>query len=241
MTDETVDCFNCGRANPEWAQVCRTCGVALRHGEARIVPSGRFPTDRGSLLSMGAVIATILGALLLGLFVSSLNPTGGPDPTVAADESPTPRPTARRTATAGSASAVASASTSVAPTPSPTPALPGTIVFGTELDGNSQVIEPVETFTPGMVFAHSISTTAPFGAATIGEQVVRLNEDGSEGEEIVAAAGNQLSVSPEGSTAGFVAGDAANFVRDWGPGTYEMRVYVGETLIARGRFQLAAG
>jgi hypothetical protein len=24
MTEETVDCFNCGRANPEWAQVCRS-------------------------------------------------------------------------------------------------------------------------------------------------------------------------------------------------------------------------
>ena len=244
MTDETVDCFNCGRANPEWAQVCRTCGVALRHGEARIVPSGRFPTDSSSLLSMGAVIATILGALVLGLFVSSLNPTGG-RPTVSASGSPFPGASVTTraeasTSPATSASAPASASVSVAPTPSPTPALPGTVVFGTELDGNSQVIEPVEAFRPGMVFAHSVSTTEPFGAATIGEQVVRLNEDGTEGEEIVAAAGNQLSVSPEGTTAGFVAGDAANFVRDWGPGTYEMRVYVGETLIARGRFQLVA-
>jgi hypothetical protein len=92
-----------------------------------------------------------------------------------------------------------------------------------------------------MTFAHSIATTEPFGAATIGEGVVRLNDDGSEGEQIVDPAGNQLGVNPEGTTAGFVAGDAANFVRDWGPGLYEMRIYVGETLIARGQFRLAEG
>lgn len=234
MTDETVDCFNCGRANPEWAQVCRSCGVALRHGQGRVAPAGRYPTDRDSLVSLGAVLGTILGALLLGLFISSLNPT---DPTVGAG-TPSPTPTATPTE---APSVAPSPSESVAPSPSPTPALPGTVAFGTELDGNNQVISPVDTFTPGMVFAHSITTTEPFGAATIGEQVVRINEDGTEGDEIVGAAGNQLGVSPEATSAGFVAGDAANFVRDWGAGMYEMRIYVGETLIARGQFRLAEG
>jgi len=237
MTDETVDCFNCGRANPEWAQVCRSCGVALRHGEARVVPAGRFPTDRDSLISLGAVIGTIVAALLLGLFVSGLNPTG---PLVAVETSPTPIATATPTEKPSIAPS-ASASESVAPTAAPTPALPGTVVFGTELNGDRQVVDPVETFTPGMIFAHSITSTAPFGAATIGEQIVRLNDDGTEGDQLVAADGNQLTVNPESKTAGFVAGDAANFVRDWGRGAYEMRIYVGETLIARGSFRLAEG
>jgi hypothetical protein len=237
MTDETVDCFNCGRANPEWAQVCRSCGVALRHGEARIVPSGRYPTDRDSLISLLAVIGTILGALLLGLFVSNLNPIDSP--TVGAGPSPTPTATATPTEAASVAPSASASAAAVAP--SPTPALPGTVVFGTELDADKQVVEPIDTFTPGMVFAHSISTTEPFGAATIGEQVVRINEDGSAGDEIVAAAGNQLSVDPAATTAGFAAGDAANFVRDWGAGLYEMRIYVGETLIASGQFRLAEG
>ena len=48
-------------------------------------------------------------------------------------------------------------------------------------------------------------------------------------------------MDPAGTVAGFVAGDAANFVRDWGPGVYEMRIYVGETLIAKGQFRLAEG
>lgn len=235
MTEETVDCFNCGRANPEWAQVCRSCGVVLRRGEARIVPAGRYPTDRDSLISLGAVIGTILAALLLGLFVSSLNPI---DPTVGDAPTPTPTPTATPTEEPSIAPSV---SASVAITPSPTPALPGTVVFGTELDANKQVVEPVETFTPGMVFAHSISSTQPFGAATIGEQVVRVADDGSAGEELVAAAGNQLRVDPAATSDGFVAGDAGGFVADWGPGLYEMRIYVGETLIARGQFRLAEG
>jgi len=238
MTDETVDCSNCGRANPEWAQVCRSCGVALRHGEARILPAGRYPTDRDSLISIGAVIGTIFAALLLGLFISSLNPI---DPTVGADASPTPIPTAIPTQ---APSVAPSASESVAPSPSPTPALPGTVVFGAQLDGDNQVVEPVETFTPGIIFAHSITTTEPFGSATILEQVVRINEDGSEGDEVVTITGdnpNALTVNPEASTAGFVGPDASAFLASWGPGTYEMRIFVGETLIARGQFRLAQG
>lgn len=234
MTDQTVDCFNCGSANPEWAQVCRSCGVALRHGQARIVPSGRYPTDRDSLVSLGAVIGTIVGALLLGLFISSLNPI---DPTVGA-ASPTPSATATPTV---APSIAPSASTSVAPSPSPTPALPGTVVFGTQLDGNKQVVDPVDTFTPGMTFAHSITSTQPFGVTTIGEQVVRINEDGTPGDEIVAAAGNQLRVDPAATSDGFVGPDAGAFVADWGTGLFELRIYAGETLIAQGQFRLAEG
>jgi hypothetical protein len=233
MTDETVDCFNCGRANPAWAQVCRSCGVALRHGQARIVPTGRFPTDRDSLVSIGAVVGTILGAVVLGLFVSSLNTTN----VVVGQATPTPSPTLEPTP---SPSLAPVPSATAVPTPTPVP-LPATIAFGTELGANRQVISPVETFTPGMTFAHSISSTQPFGAPVIGEEIVRINDDGSVGDQIVDPAGNQLGVDPAGTIAGFVAGDAAGFVRDWGPGTYEMRVYVGATLIAKGQFRLAEG
>jgi hypothetical protein len=236
VTEETVDCFNCGRANPEWAQVCRSCGVALRHGQERIVPTGRYPTDRDSIISIASVIGTILLAVLLGLFVSNLNPT---DPTVG-QSGPSPTPTVEPTPSEAP-SVAPSASVSVVPAPSATPGLPGTVVFGTTLDGNKQVTDPTETFTPGMTFAHSIVYNAPFGAATIGEQVVRVNDDGTEGDTIVGADQNQLSVDPAASTAGFVATDAANFIRDWGTGLYEMRIFIGETLIARGQFRLTEG
>ena len=235
MTEETIDCFNCGRANPEWAQVCRSCGVALRHGQARVVQTGRIPSDRDSVISIAAVIGTILLAVFLGLFVSNLNPT---DPTVGVGGTPSPTPTATPTE---EPSVAPTASVSTAPTPVPTPALPATVVFGTMLDGSRQVTDPQETFTPGMTFAHSIVNNAPFGVPTIGEQVVRVNDDGTEGETIVNQAQNQLAVDPASSSAGFVAGDSANFIRGWGTGLFEMRIYIGETLIARGQFRLAEG
>lgn len=233
MSGEIIECFNCGRDNPEWAQVCRSCGVTLRHGAARIAPTGRIPTDRDSLLSIGAVLATIVGALLLGLFVAGLNPVeptvGFATPTPSPTPTPTPVPTEAPTAPP-------------TPTPAPTPVpLPATVAFGTELGANRQVLNPVETFTPSMIFAHSISSTAPFGAPLIGEEVTRLNEDGTDGATVVNRAQNQLGVDPAGTVAGFVAGPAANFIRDWGPGLYVLRVYVGDTLIAEGTFRLAEG
>jgi hypothetical protein len=236
MTDESVDCYNCGTTNPEWAQVCRSCGVVLRHGEAAVGPSGRVPTDRDSLVSMGAVIGTILVALVLGLFIANLNPT---DPTVGRSSpspSATPEPTVEPTEEP-------IASETPAPTPEPTPALPGALVFGTQLDAERQVVDPVETFTPGMTFAHSITSSQPFGVPTIGEEVVRILDDGTE-EVVVSHVGdnpNQLGVAPEASTAGFVGPDATAFLQSWGPGLYEMRVYTGETLIARGQFRLSEG
>ena len=151
MTDETVECFNCGRANPEWAQVCRSCGVALRHGQVRVVPTGRVPTDRDSLISIGAVLGTILAALIIGLFVSGLNPT---EPTVGF-ATPSPSPTLEPTAVPSETPIPTEAPT---PVPTPVPLL-ATVTFGTELGANRQVVNPVETFTPGMTFAHSISSS----------------------------------------------------------------------------------
>lgn len=233
MTEERIDCLNCGSANPEWAQVCRSCGVALRHGEVQTIATGRIPTDRDSLLSIGAVIGTILAALLIGLFVSSLNPTdpsvGLATPTPSATPEATPEPTPEPVATEPPA------------TPSATPGLPGTIVFGTELDANQQVTDPVDTFTPGMIFAHTITTTEPFGVQNIAEQVIRINDDGTEGDEVVSAAQNLLRVDPNATTAGFTGPDASAFIREWGPGLYEMRVFTGDVFIARGQFRLAEG
>lgn len=229
MTDETVDCFNCGRTNPEWAQVCRSCGVALRHGEARVVPSGPVPTDRDSLISIGAVIGTIIVAVLVGLFLSSLNPTDptigqatpSPEPTAVATPEPTEEPTPEPTEE---------------PTAEPTPELPGTLAFGTQLDENSQVTETVETFTPGMNFAYSVTVPNGFGEAQIFNEVVRLN-----GEPTTVLEREGVNVDPAATNFGYVIGQANAFIGAWGPGEYEWRVYVGEELIARGGFRLAEG
>lgn len=231
MNDETVDCFNCGRANPEWAQVCRSCGVALRHGEARVVPTERFPADRDSLISIGAVVGTILGALLLGLFLSSLNPI---DPTVGAAPSPTPIATATPTEEPSVAS---SASASVAPTPPPTPALPGTIVFGSELNGERQVVAPVDTFTPEVAFAYSVTMPDTFGADAIENEIAKI----TDGEATIVLERQGVPVEAGSTAFGYVIGTAGDLLGQWGPGDFEWRVYIGDAMVARGTFRYAEG
>lgn len=234
MTDETVDCFNCGRPNPEWAQVCRSCGVALRHGEDRVAPAGPFPTDQNSLISMGAVIGTILLAVLIGLFVAGLNPTDPavgqatptPSPTIVATLSPTPSPTI-----------VETPSPTIVETPSPTPALPGALAFGQELDDNRQVADTEETFTPSMTFAYSVTVPDGFGADQIENEVARIEDE----EETIVLEREGITVDPAATNFGYVIGPAANFVTAWGPGEYEWRVYIGDDIVARQRFRLAEG
>lgn len=232
MTDETVDCFNCGRANPEWAQVCRSCGVPLRHGEARIVPTGRFPTDQASLISIGAVIGTIVLAVLAGLFVSGLNPTepsvGEASPTPTASVEPTLEPTLEPSPTA-----------TPEPTPTPTPGLPGTIAFVSQLNDDREIVEPVETFTPGVAFAYSVTTPDGFGADRIENEIAKQGE--GDAEEVIVLERQGVGVNPDATTFGYVIGTAGDFLGPWGPGTFEWRVYVDDTLVARGTFAFTEG
>ena len=229
MTDETAECFNCGRVNPEWAQVCRSCGVPLRHGQTNAVPTGRFPTDRDSLVSIGAVIATILAAVVLGVFVSSLNPS---DPSLALA---TPKPSATPVATP-EASGTPIATETPVPTATPVP-LPGTLAFGSELDANRQVVTPVETFTPPVAFAYSVSVPGGFGGDAIQNEIAKVEN----GVERIVLERQAVEVDPEATNFGFVIGTAGDFVGPWGPGDFIWRVYVGETLVAEGPFRYAEG
>jgi hypothetical protein len=227
-TDETVDCYNCGRSNPEWAQVCRSCGVQLRHGQTRLAPTGRFPTDATSLISIAAVIGTILGAVVIGLFISGLNPT---DPVAGGLPTPSPTP-------AASAEPTAAPTDTPAPTPSPTPALPGTIAFGNELDASRVVSEPVRTFTPPMAFAYSVTMPQAFGTNALENEIAKLG--GGGGENIVLPR-QGVPVDPASSSFGFVIGTAGDFLSSWGPGRFEWRVYLDGSLVARGRFRYSEG
>jgi len=232
MTDETVECFNCGRANPEWAQVCRSCGVALRHGEVRVMPTGRIPTDRDSLISIGAVVGTIIAALFIGLFVSGLNPidptvgleTPSPEPSIAVTPSPTAEPIPSATAE---------------PTATPVP-LPGTVVFGTGLDGSGSVIDQTDVFRPGTNFAYSVSMPDGFGATPILNEVARVADDGTES---IVLEREPVQIDPAASVFGYVIGTTDNFLGRGlgGPGTFIWRVYVGDELIAEGNFTYEEG
>ena len=228
MTEETVDCFNCGRANPEWAQVCRSCGVALRHGEARIVPAGPFPTDQTSLISIGAVVGTILAAVLIGLFVSGLNTT---DPTVG-QATPTPSPSVEPSL---EPSVEPSVEPSIEPTPVPTPELRGTLAFGTGLDNAGAVTGATDTFTPGVNFAYALTIPGGLGATPMRNEISRT----SDPAEVVQD--DELTIDPADELIGYNLGSAAGFVQDWGPGEYIWRVYLGDELVAEAPFRLSEG
>jgi hypothetical protein len=231
MTEETVDCFNCGRANPEWAQVCRSCGVALRHGEARVVPTGPFPTDQTSLISIGAVIGTILAAVLIGLFVSSLNPT---DPPVV-QATATPSPSLEPSEEAASAEPIPS-DTPVASVEPSRAALRGTLAFGTGLDNAGNVTGATDTFGPDVNFAYALTIPGGLGAVPMRNEISRT----SDPAEVVQDDELQ-DVDPADELIGFNLGGAAGFIQDWGPGEYIWRVYVGDELVAEAPFRLSEG
>ena len=228
MTDETVDCFNCGRENPEWAQVCRSCGVTLRHGEARMAATDRIPTDQASLISIGAVLGTIVLAVVLGLFVSGLNPSeptvGQPTPTPEPSIEPTPVPTPTPMPTE-----------TPAPTPTATPALRGTLAFGTGLDDARNVTGATDTFTPSAGFAYSLSVPGGLGAASFRNEISRT----SEPPEVVLS--DEIPADANAEVIGYTLGTAGQFVSEWGPGEYVWRIYVGEELVAEAPFRLAEG
>ena len=230
MTDETVECFNCGRENPEWAQVCRSCGVTLMHGEARVATTDRFPTDQASLISIGAVLGTIVLAVIVGLFVSGLNPT---EPTVGL---PTPTPEPSLAPVTPSPSIEPIPTDTPVPTPTPAPALRGTLAFGTGLDNARNVTGATDTFTPSSNFAYSLTVPGGIGGTPIRNEISRT----SEPPEVVVP-GDEITIDPAAETVGYNLGSAAGFVSEWGPGEYVWRIYVGEELVAEAPFRLAEG
>lgn len=246
MSEPGLECYNCGRENPTWAQVCRNCGVSLS-GAARY-PSGpppRVPTDPASLVSMGAAMATIAAAIVVGLFLSNLDPTQGtalggngngngtatPTPTVAGSPSPTP----------------GAASPSPSPTPEPTPSLPGTLAFGTELDPTTrEVTTPQTSFGRGETFAYSIRMPEAFGVDSIQVAVLRVADDGTE---TVVQEPSAQAIDPNTPVAAFavpadnliVGSDGVPDTGDeFGAGNFIMRIFRGEELIAQGSFTLTA-
>lgn len=216
MTGDTVECYNCGRANPAWAQVCRSCGVPIRPGATVSHSSGLIPTDRDSLISIAATLAAIAGAIVLGLLLSRLIPevpplsevVDTPEPSVVADPSGSVAP---------SGGAEASAAPSVE--------LLGTVTFGTDLDDDDAVVGPTDTFAPGDGFCHSLALSEPFGVRRIQEEVLRVEDDGSL-TEVQPRRGSDLEVDRRARTGGWCApGGADALIADWGTGTFVLRDY----------------
>jgi hypothetical protein len=232
MTAESVECFNCGRENPPWAQVCRFCGVPLRPGSesTRVLPAGIFPTDQRSLVSMGAAIGTIVAAIIVGLIISNLNPV---QPSVGL-VSPTPH----ASVPAPSPSVAAVATPTPAPTATPAPPLPGTLAFGTGRNRSTcEITGPTDTFAPGTTFAHSITLKEAFGVSSVVEEIARVGADGKE-TVVQSKQDGETEVSSKRKVTCYSV-SANNLIRAWGPGAYVMRVFRGDEKLAEGWFNLA--
>jgi hypothetical protein len=231
---EAVECPNCGRTNPSWAQVCRNCGRSLRRDLARPVsrPVTPFPTDQASLLSVGAAVASIALAIALGMFFSAINPT---QPTIGLTSAPTLTPTPRPSATA-----TAKPTPTPRPTPKPTPKPAGTITFGLALNRSTkQVINPTDSFRPGSLFAYSVAAVQPFGVNTLAVEVSKV----VNGKETVVdpRSDNPVRVSPTARIFGFVLTTNSLLQAFGGGGVFVMRVYRGSERLAQGRFTLSSG
>jgi hypothetical protein len=234
MTGDTIECFNCGRANPAWAQVCRSCGVPLRSAASRSQPTGPVPTDRDSLISIGAGIGSILLAVVLGLLLSGIIP----EAELVALSTPTPEPT--RTPIPSRSAAPSGPASSPGESAEATPTLIGTVTFGFGINESSrEVLDQTDTFGPGTRFCHSTALTESFGVNRIQEEILRVADDGTVTVVQERQDGN-LTVNPAATIAGFCANSSA-LIGFWGPGTYLLRDYRNEEtpeLLAEGRFTL---
>jgi hypothetical protein len=215
MTGETVECYNCGRANPAWAQVCRSCGVPIRPGAAASQSSGPIPTDRDSLLSIGATLAAIAGAIVLGLVLSGIIPDAPPLAEVV--ETPEPSLSAVPSGSAAPSEAAESADASAD--------LLGTITFGTGINQADEVLNRTDTFGPGSGFCHSLQLTERFRVPRIQEEVLRVEEDGTL-TEVQERRGSNLDVDRRSRAGAWCApGGADALIADWGAGTFVLRDY----------------
>ena len=238
MTGDSIECFNCGRSNPSWAQVCRSCGVPMRPGGAGArPPSGPFPTDRDSLLSIVAALATMGLAVLFGLLLSSKLPAAAP---VIATAPP------QATATIVPSPSGVAASQSAEPTPEPTPEAIGTMTFGFGRNqSTNEVIDISDTFGHGDSFCHSISLPEPFGVDTYQEEVLKVRPNG-ELRIVQRRQIGELPVNAEDSIVSWfnpadVLIDGISGSDGWGTGEFVLVAYRrldGLELLAQGRFTL---
>ena len=235
MSGALIECSNCGHGNPSWAQVCRSCGAPiLPEADREARSKAIFPTDQSSIVSMGVTIGAILLAIVVGLFASGIVPAA---PIVAAA---TPTPSPSPSASAG-ASASAAPSGSVDASASGGPQLIGDITYGLVLDATThEVSQLTDTFTSGTRFCYSIQLTDPFGVSTINEEIARVESDGTftivQGRNSDAGT---LKVDAGLTIAGY-SFSTNPMLRSWGAGTYVMREYRGDELIAESQFILAS-
>ncbi len=207
-------------------------------GAGAAPPAGRLPTDRDSLISIGAALATIGLAIVFGLVLAGMVPEA---PAVIASTSPTPSPSI-----VASPSEVP-ASASGEPTAEPTPELIGTMSFGYGLNQSTdEVIDQSDTFASGETFCHSIALPEPFGVSQYQEEVLKIRPNGDL-RIVQKRKEGTLPVSSAASIVGWcnpadvlILGVPGS--DGWGTGNFMLRAYRasgdGPQLLAEGRFKL---
>ena len=206
-------------------------------GAGSAPPEGRLPTDRDSLFSIGAALATIGLAIVFGLILAGMVPEA---PAVIASTTPTPS-----ASIAASPSAVP-ASASGEPTAEATPDLPGTMAFGYGLNQSTQeVVDVTDTFASGQTFCHSIALPEPFGVSQYQEEVLKIRPNGSL-KVVQPRRTANLPVAPDASIVGWcnpvdVLIFGAPGTEGWGTGRFVLRAYRnsgGLELLAEGHFRV---
>jgi hypothetical protein len=99
------------------------------------------------------------------------------------------------------------------------------------------VTTPVDTFTPPLAFAYSVSMDAAFGTNAIENEIAKIGDDG----ETIVLPRQSVPVDPASTSFGYVVGTAGDFLGPWGPGEFEWRVYVNGAVVARGTFRYSEG
>jgi hypothetical protein len=123
------------------------------------------------------------------------------------------------------------------PTPVPSPDAPVVIVFGAALDEVSGVaVSPTTIFRAGDPLAYSASLPAAAGVSSMLLEVVRMEAGGFT----TVQAPRQVDIDATSRVISFSV-VASDLLAAWGPGDYEMRMFLGTRSdpSAVGRFTLA--
>jgi hypothetical protein len=123
------------------------------------------------------------------------------------------------------------------PSPTPSPSLPAPlpISFGTALDPvTGLATQLTDRFRAGDTVAYSVQLPAAPGVDTIDVEIVRLEGD----VETVVQRPDDQGIDPTSRVIAFHP-LAADLLAAWGPGSYEMRIYLAvPSPLAVGRFTL---
>lgn len=190
---------------------------------------------RPSLSPSSAVV--YVGSAILAVVVltsTAFATTGGSSHSEAAHTAPIASGDASADAHSHAPAASASEVASEPPAPSPAVARPGSIVFGSGLDLAGEIQGSTTTFRPGQTTIWLADLSEPPDAPTVRFIIVQVLPDGREIEHWR----QEMTIADAGGRQLVGMADLSIYVHG-GAGSYRMRYFRGDELIAEGAFELA--